>query len=188
IDGGRFAPFTLLRNPDALPRWFFPRAVDVIRPGEIDRWIAGLQDAHRVALFQEEAGAWRPAAGEGPPPRPILTKPGHIILEIPPGGERLLATSIVWSRGWSARFASKRLPVLKVNGAFVGVRIPADASRVDLRFLPPGLIAGCAACAASFAALAFLFFYRPSRGASASTPRSMASGGAAVKQRRTWVG
>lgn len=188
IDGGRFAPFTLLRNPDALPRWFFPRAVDVIRPGEIDRWIAGLQDAHRVALFQEEAGAWRPAAGEGPQPRPLLTKPGHIVLEIPPGGERLLATSIVWSRGWSARAGSRRLPVLKVNGAFVGVRISADASRVELRFLPPGLIAGCAAFAASFAALVFLFFYRPSRGASASTPRSTASGGAAVKQRRTWVG
>lgn len=188
IDGGRFAPFTLLRNPDALPRWFFPRAVDVIRPGEIDRWIAGLQDAHRVAVFQEETGAWRPAAGEGPPPRPLLTKPGHIVLEIPPGGERLLATSIVWSRGWSARAGDRSLPVLKVNGAFVGVRIPADASRVELRFLPPGLIAGCVLFGASLAALAFLFFYRPSSGASASTPRSTASGGAAVKQRRTWVG
>jgi hypothetical protein len=188
IDGGRFAPFTLLRNPDALPRWFFPRAVDVIRPGEIDRWIAGLQDAHRVTVFQQEAGPWRLAAGEGPPPRPLLTQPGHVILEIPPGGERLLATSIVWSRGWSARSAGRRLPVLKVNGAFVGVRIPADASRVELRFLPPGLIAGCVAFGISLAALACLFFYRPSSGASASTPRAMASGGAAVKQRRTWVG
>ena len=188
IEAGRFAPFTLLRNPDALPRWFFPRAVDVIRPAEIDRWIAGLQDAHRVAVFADEAGSWRPAGGEGPPPRPLLTQPGHVVLEIPAGGERLLATSIVWSRGWSARAAGKRLPVLKVNGAFVGVRIPADASRVELRFLPPGLIAGCVAFGVSFAALVFLFFYRPSKGASASTPRSMASGGAAVKQRRTWVG
>jgi hypothetical protein len=188
IDAGRFAPFTLLRNPDALPRWFFPRAVDVIRAGEIDRWIAGLQDARRVAVFQEEAGAWRPAAGEGSPPRPLLARPGHVVLEIPPGGERLLATSIVWSRGWSARAAGRRLPVLKVNGAFVGVRLPADAARLELRFLPPGLIAGCVAFGVSLAALAGLFFYRPSRGASASTPRSMASGGAAVKQSRTWVG
>ena len=158
IDGGRFAPLTLLRNPDPLPRWFFPRKVEVIRPAEIDRWIAGLQDAHRVAIFQEEAGAWRPARGEGPPPRPLLTKPGHIILEIPAGDERLLATSIVWSQGWSARAVDQRLPVLKVNGAFVGVRIPAGASRVELRFLPPGLIAGCAAFAVSFAALAALLF------------------------------
>lgn len=188
IDGGRFAPFTLLRNPDALPRWFFPRVVDVIRPGEIDRWIAGLRDAHRVAVFQEEAGSWRPAGGESPPPRPLLTKPGHIVLEIPLGAERLLATSIVWSPGWSARAADRRLPVLKVNGAFVGVRIPAGASRVELRFRPPGLIAGCVLFGASAVVLAFLFFYRPNSGASASTPRSMASGGAAVKQRRTWVG
>ncbi len=160
IDGGRFAPFTLLRNPDALPRWFFPRAVDVIRPGEIDRWIAGLQDAHRVAVFSDEAGSWRPAGGESPPPRPLLTKPGHVILEIPPGGERLLATSIVWSRGWSARLDSRSLPVLKVNGAFVGVRLPADASRVELRFLPPGLIAGCVAFGVSAAILLFLLLRR----------------------------
>jgi hypothetical protein len=188
IDAGRFSPFTLLRNPDALPRWFFPRAVEVIRPGEIDRWIAGLRDARRVAVFQGEAGSWRPAEGESPQLRPLLAKPGHILLEIPPGGERLLATSIVWSRGWSARSGDRPLPVLTVNGAFVGVRVPADAARVELRFLPPGLIAGCVAFGVSLAALAGLFFYRPSSGASASTPRSMASGGAAVKQRRTWVG
>jgi hypothetical protein len=160
IDGGRFAPFTLLRNPDALPRWFFPRAVEVIRPGELDRWIAGLQDAHRVAVFSDEAGSWRPAGGESPPPRPLLTKPGHVVLEIPPGGERLLATSIVWSRGWSARLDSRSLPVLKVNGAFVGVRLPADASRVELRFLPPGLIAGCLAFGVSAAILLFLLLRR----------------------------
>jgi hypothetical protein len=152
VDAGRFAPFTLLRNPDALPRWFFPRAVDVIPPAAIDRWIAALPDARRVAVFQDEAGSWRPAGGEGPPPRPVLTQPGHIVLDLPAGGERLLATSIVWSRGWSARSAGRRLPVLKVDGAFVGVRLPADASRVELRFLPPGLIAGCVAFAVAFVA------------------------------------
>jgi hypothetical protein len=156
IDGGRFAPFTLLRNPDALPRWFFPRAVEVIPPAEIDRWIAGLQDARRVALFQDEAGSWRPAGGESPPPRPLLARPGHVVLEIRAGGERLLATSIVWSKGWSARAGDRPLQVLKVNGAFVGVRVPGDASRVELRFLPPGLTAGCLAFGVSGLGVLFL--------------------------------
>ena len=153
IDPGRFAPYTLLRNPDALPRWFFPRAVDVISKEEIDRWIAGLTDARRVAVFQNEAGSWRPAGSQEPPPRPVLTKPGHIILDVPAADERLLATSIVWSKGWSARSGDRRLPVLKVNGAFVGVRLPAGVERVELRFRPPGLIAGCVAFGVSLAGL-----------------------------------
>jgi hypothetical protein len=143
-----------------LPRWFFPRAVDVIRPAEIDRWIAGLTDARRVAIFQEEAGSWRPAGSQEPPPRPVLAKPGHIILDVPAAGERLLAISIVWSKGWSARSGDRRLPVLKVNGAFLGVRLPAGVSRVELRFRPPGLIAGCAAFVVSLAGLIVLLVRR----------------------------
>jgi hypothetical protein len=156
IDPGRFAPFTMLRNPDALPRWFFPRAVEVIRPAELRHWIAALSDARRVAVFAAEAGSWRPAGGEAPPPQPLLTRPGHIVLGLSPGPERLLATSIVWSKGWSARAGERRLPILKVDGAFLGVRIPPNASRVELRFLPPGFLAGAALFALSFVALLML--------------------------------
>ena len=169
IDPGRFAPFTLLRNPDPLPRWFFPRAVDVIAEQEIDRWIAGLADARRVAIFQEEAGSWRPAGTQEPPPRPVLAEPGHIVLDVPAAGERLLATSIVWSKGWSARSGDRRLPILKANGAFVGVRLPAGVSRVELRFLPPGLIAGCVAFVVSLAGL--LLLLSPTFRAAAPAPR-----------------
>jgi uncharacterized membrane protein YfhO len=47
-----------------------------------------------------------------------------------------------------------------VDGAFLGVRIPAGASRVELRFLPPGFVAGSAAAAVSLAALFVLLFWR----------------------------
>ena len=152
IDDGSFPPFTILRNPEALPRWFFPRAVDTIASRDAERWVAGMTDARRVAIFREEAGAWRPAAapaGDSRPPRPVLTVPGHIVLDVPAGRERLLATSIVWSRGWSARAGGRPAPVLKVDGAFVGVRLPAGPTRLELRFLPPGLLAGCLAFALS---------------------------------------
>jgi hypothetical protein len=169
IDGGRFAPFTLLRNPDPLPRWFFPRAVDTIGAGEVERWIAGMTDARRVAILWEEAGSWRPAGGESPPPPPIHATPGHNIHEIPStGGERLLATSIVWSKGWSARAGGRSLPVLKTDGAFVGARLPAGPSRVELRFLPPGFVAGCAAGAVSLALCVLCLF---SGRAAAPAPR-----------------
>ncbi|HEY0554521.1 MAG TPA: YfhO family protein [Thermoanaerobaculia bacterium] len=171
IDPGRFAPFTMLRNPDALPRWFFPRAVEVIRPAEIRRWIAALQDARQVSLFTNEAGSWRPAGGDGPPPRPLLTRPGHVVLGIPDGHERLLATSIPWSRGWTAKAGGRRLPILKVDGAFVGVRVPQGASRVELRFLPPGLLAGTVLFAVSLVVLLTLIG-NIARGRGGSAPES----------------
>jgi hypothetical protein len=182
IDGGGFPPYTLLRNPEALPRWFFPRAVDAIASRDAEHWIAGMTDAHRVAIFREEAGAWRPAAGESPPPRAVLTVPGHIVLDVPAGGERLLATSIVWSRGWSARAGGRAAPVLKVDGAFLGVRLPAGPSRLELRFLPPGLLAGCAACALSGLTLLGLGWRgwiagRPSGSSTGRTGRGRRAGG-----------
>jgi hypothetical protein len=129
-----------------LPRWFLPAAVDVIERQEVGRWIAGMKEARRVAVFRDEVGSWRPAASQrARVPRLLASSPGRIALEVPAGGERLLATSIAWSRGWSARSEGRRLETLAVNGAFLGVRVPAAVQRVDLRFLPPGFVAGCAA-------------------------------------------
>jgi membrane protein YfhO len=186
LDGGRFAPYFLFRNRDALPRWFLPSGVDVIEPGEIRPWIAGMRDPAQVAVFREEAGSWKPALRGPVPLRAVSASPGRALLEVPAGGETLLATSLPWSRGWSARAAGRDLTTLTVNGAFLGVRLPQGISQVELRFLPPGFLAGCAAFAAS--ALALLALYLPSRSARASTPRSTTSGGEAVKQRRTEVG
>jgi uncharacterized membrane protein YfhO len=39
-----------------------------------------------------------------------------------------------------------------VNGAFVGFRAPAGTHRVELRFIPPGLIPGCALAAVALLA------------------------------------
>src|SRR6185295_6432964 len=144
IDGGRFPPYTLLRNPDALPRWFLPAVVDVIERRQVAGWIAGMKAAERVAVFQDETGPWRPAAASSVLiPRPIALSPGHVVLDVPGDGERLLAASVVGPRGWSARAGGRDLKTLTVDGAFLGVRLPAGVSRVELRYLPPGFVAGC---------------------------------------------
>ena len=155
IDGGRFLPYTLLRNPDPLPRWFVPAAVDVIERRQVAGWIAGMKTADRVAVFRDEAGSWRPTPSSGVlTPNLVASSPGHIVLDVPSGGDRLLATSIAGSRGWSARAGGRNLQTLTVDGAFLGVRLPAGTSRVELRFLPPWFVAGCVGFGA--AALAVL--------------------------------
>jgi len=133
--------------PDALPRWFIPDGADVIDRPAIVRFIAGMRDPARVALFADEVGPWRPA---GLPPRPLAltalsSVPGRLALALPqPAGPAgtLVATSIPYSRGWRASAAGRPLPTLTVDGAFLGIRVPPGVTRLDLRFLPPGLLAG----------------------------------------------
>lgn len=135
IDGGRFGHYRLYRNPDALPRWFLPSAAQVIRQGDVERWVAALKDPRRVAVFDRRAAGW---VGERGEVRAVSRSPGRIALDVPGSGDRLLATSLLMPEGWRAG----PLEILVVNGAFAGVHVPPGISRVELRFLPPGFAAG----------------------------------------------
>ena len=135
FDGGRFEHYRLYRNPDALPRWFLPSAAEAIPEEEIGRWISSLEDPRRVAVFDGRAAGW---VGERGEVLLVALTPGRITLDVPGVGDRLLATSLLIPEGWSAG----PLETVVVNGAFVGVHVPPGASRVELRFIPPGLVAG----------------------------------------------
>jgi hypothetical protein len=138
IDGGRFEHYRLYRNPDALPRWFLPSAAEAIREKELERWISSMKDPRRVAVFDRRATGWVGERGQRGEIRLVALAPGRITLEVPGSGDRLLATSLTMPEGWSAG----PFETVVVNGAFVGVHVPPGASRVELRFIPPGLVAG----------------------------------------------
>ncbi|HSS79463.1 MAG TPA: YfhO family protein [Thermoanaerobaculia bacterium] len=160
-----------MRNPDALPRWFFPRESVAIERSGLDRWIVTLTAARRVAVFRDEVGTWRTVPNDLAPPDPrvVSAAPGRVVLDVPRGPAALLASSVPFSRGWSARTGGRALPTLHVNGAFLGVRLPAGASRVELSFLPPGLVTGSWACGLSLGV--FLLLLVPRSGRRAVTDR-----------------
>ena len=95
------------------------------------------------------------AADGGVAPAWLLggSAPGHVHLAVPGRGDRLLATSLTLPAGWAASAAGRRLPTLTVNGAFLGVRVPAGTTRLDLDFTPPGFRAGVALGAAALGLL-----------------------------------
>ncbi len=172
IDGGRFGPFRIYRNPGALPRWFLPTGAEVIREGDVARWIVSLKDPRRVAVFEPRAAAWvGPSRSPGPVSTVSMT-PGRIVLDVPGSGDRLLATSLPQPEGWKA----DGMETLVVDGAFLGVHVPAGASRVELRFQPPGFLPGMLLGALALAATAGLLWINPwrrdtRRAASRSRPR-----------------
>lgn len=156
IDEDRFLPYTLLRNPDPLPRWFLPASVESVTEGELMTWIAQMQTADAVAVRHTEVEGWNPGSTEQVrPARVLASSPGHVVLGVPDEGERLLASSTAWSAGWSAHAGAERLRTLTINGAFLGVQVPAGVSRVELRFLPPQFLVGCAASVLSLSVVLF---------------------------------
>ncbi len=151
LDGGRPALYHLYRNPDALPRWFLTDRVDVIERGEARDWIRRMSDPRRIALFRDElTPGWAPVVTGAVEARD--GGPGHVVLALPAPGEKLLATSIPAAPGWRVAGTNGPLRLVTVNGAFLGVAVPAGAMRVALSFRPPGLLPGLVA--GSLAALA----------------------------------
>jgi hypothetical protein len=150
IDGGEALPqpFELLRNPDALPRWFLASGADAVAPADLAAWIGGMTDPRRVALAPAGTSAL-PATLAGGEVRRTGGRPGRVELEVVAEGPALLATSIPGPAGWRVRADGARLRPLAVNGAYLGALLPAGTRRVDLRYLPPGLLPGAALAVAA---------------------------------------
>jgi len=162
--------FRLWRNPDALPRWFLAEGADLVTDRDLAAWISGMRDPRRVALRPEEVeklGNWRLAFGSSagraaPPVGSLGSRPGDLRLRLPPdpvpaAGDRLLATSLPGPAGWRAFGSGSRLRILTVNGAYLGVRIPAGVEEIRLIYRPPGLEVGITLAALSLVALGGLF-------------------------------
>jgi hypothetical protein len=163
IDGGRFAPMRLYLNPDALPRLFLPVAADVRPRSAVLDAVAALKNPRRVVLIAEEAGSWRPPEHRPWDPsavRVVSWRPGRIEVEVPAAGEKLLATSLPFPAGWTGRASGADLRRLTVDSAYTGFVVPDGASRVELRFRPPGLRAGLTLGLVSLALVAVLLLRR----------------------------
>ncbi len=146
IDSGEALPqpFVLLHNPGALPRWFLATGADGVPEEELAAWIERMTEPRRVAVAPALAATLEAplAAGEV---RRTGGRPGRIELALaaPAPGPALLATSIPGPDGWRVRADGVRLEPLAINGAYLGAHLPAGTRRVELRFRPPGLLAGC---------------------------------------------
>jgi hypothetical protein len=151
IDGDRFGPFRIYRNPDSLARWFLPAGAEVIGEADLSRWIVSLKDPRRVAVFDPRATAW---VGQTGAVKASFFSPGRVVLEVPGSGDRLLATSLPQPEGWRA----DGLETVVVNGAFLGVHVPAGVSQVELRFRPPGFLPGMLLGLAALVATAVLLW------------------------------
>lgn len=70
--------------------------------------------------------------------------------------ERLIYFSIPHDRGWKAYINGEESEILTLNGGMMGIIVPEGESKIEFRFIPPGLSAGIAISAFSLSALGIL--------------------------------
>ncbi len=140
----------VLRNREALPRWFVAKRTGSVAAPALANWIRALDAGDRVALDPAD-GPWAGTDNslhQGPGFEAVETLragDGAISLRLAPAvAPRLLATSHPHWRGWSARSESAPLRTRRVQGAFLGVEVPPEVREVDLAYRPPGLTGGFA--------------------------------------------
>jgi uncharacterized membrane protein YfhO len=67
--------------------------------------------------------------------------------------QRLLVVAESWAPGWRALVDGQPRPVEAAAGALLGVRLGPGAGRAELRYRPPGLLAGAWISAAALLVL-----------------------------------
>ena len=175
----RGADGAVFRNDRALPRYFLARHFDVEpsfgmtvarMKNEISDYRARTLVDHIPEKVSRLAGAI-PNEPQGGEVRVLRYGPNAAELEVTSNGWNLLVSSDEWWPGWRAYWNGRRMPHVRVNGAFVGVFVPPGRGIVRLRYQPKEFDDGVRVAAATLIVLlaaAWIHGFRKRRNASAA--------------------
>ena len=90
----------------------------------------GSQYAHQVQTIQKNRL------------RQLKLSPNHLQGTIKTTRPGILTSSIPYSDGWQATVNGKKVPLLRTNTAFIGIKLPAGVHHVELSYHTPGLKLG----------------------------------------------
>ncbi len=82
------------------------------------------------------------AAGEAGTARATIDVPGHLLVKCHAPSRQLLVTTESYHRGWVARIDGRIVPVVRVDGDFLGCVVEPGEHVVDLQFRPRSLLLG----------------------------------------------
>ena len=138
------SPWRLHENPGPQPRWFLPTRI--VRVPHATRYaaLAEVRDPRHVVLSAQDDARGDARAAPTWSPRAVRWQGsrGHLRLEFPRAGRKLLVGSLPYSPGWRARAGRTTLRTVPVNGAFLGVLAGPGVASAELRYEPPGLRLG----------------------------------------------
>ncbi len=145
--------------PDPLPSAFVAqRAVRASAAGSLEVALRGEFDLRETVVVEEPVALpngerWKRDEATA---RFLKVNGGRLEIATRSPGPAVLVVLESWERGWSARVDGREQPVLRANGAFLGVPVGQGAHRVTLVYRPPLLREGVLVALAS--ALGLVFF------------------------------
>jgi hypothetical protein len=135
-------PIRLFGVPAPLPRAY---AVGGVRVADGPAALAALLDPafdprREVVLPSGEATA--PPASLAAVTRIAAREPDYVRVDAQVDRPAIVVLVETYDPGWRATVDGSSAPVLRANGAFRAVRVPAGAHVVELRYRPPSVLAG----------------------------------------------
>ena len=135
----------IFENPRALDRVFVPRRLRVEPDAR-----ARLAQMAQADDFAEVAWLSGPSTARelpnGPAKLSIRSIGPDLLVTAETNARTLLATSIPAWPGWTAEAEGERIPVVRIDHAFVGVWVGPGRHLVRLRYRPPTLRVSLLAC------------------------------------------
>jgi uncharacterized membrane protein YfhO len=121
-----------------------PEAVVVPSSAAIAATLDESLDLRSTAVLEEGSALARdPRWDSGNPSVRLLSRaPGRLSLKALLPGDGVLVVFNSYEKGWRAEVNGAAVRVLPTDGAFQGLRLPAGEHVVELRYWPPGLVAG----------------------------------------------
>jgi membrane protein YfhO len=149
-------PIRLLRVPTpAAPVRLLGRARHVAAGAAVDLIAGGAVDPAEELLVEDE-GADEDAPGFAGSVRVLRSRADALTAETDASQPGWLTVTGAFAPGWRARIDGLTAPVVRANGVFRAVRVPAGRHLVDLRYRPPAFASGAGLSLASAAAAAVL--------------------------------
>jgi hypothetical protein len=145
-----------MRNPNALPRAFVPRQVEVVDDARkrLARLASVSFDPRNVAFVETPVDLPHSAQGTV---RIVDDRYDCVTIDAEMHTAGLVVLGDRWDSGWNARLDGRDAPILRVDHALRGVVVKAGKSRMEFRYEPASLGRGMRlAGMALFASLAWL--------------------------------
>lgn len=126
----------LWRNEEALARAYLPTTVEYVKEEEVHSTVQGIDDFRRtvVAVARGDRELMEQQGGEVSIEE---QRPGRYVVRTAPSSVvRFVATSIPALPGWVVEAGGATVPMERINGAFIGFRLPAGERMATLRYEP----------------------------------------------------
>jgi hypothetical protein len=144
--------YWVLENPDAMPRAYIPKRVELVvdNAARLRKLNAPDFDPRDVAYVESPVDLPLPARGTV---QVVDEIPTRVRLSFRTETPALVVLADLWDQGWQAYLNGRRVPILRANHALRGVVVPAGAGILDFRYEPASFTWGLRLCGLGAAVL-----------------------------------